>query len=693
MTSRNSSVGRYGLPLAVLAGLLISGAWLGVAADPVGPTPIDKQITKMVSYYVQEQHLSKHKLDDEISKRFFEMFLKTLDPMKVYFLQSDVDKFEEQQLSLDDRIKEGDIQFAYDVFETFLERIDQRVTWAEEYVDVKHDFTIDEEIVRDPEEAKYAVNEAEAREQWRKRIKFDLLRLRVDEEKMAEEKQKEKVRRRYVSFAKRMHQTDRDELLEMYLTALTMSFDPHTSYLSPSSYENFRIQMSLELDGIGAELRSIDGYTVVNKIIPEGAADKEGNLKAEDRIIGVGQDVSGEIEDVVDMKLGDVVDKIRGKAGTVVRLEVTDTDGLNRRVVSITRDKIELKDSEAQQAVFEHGTKPSGKPFLIGVIDLPSFYMDMDGARAGNENYRSTTRDVRRILEDFNKRGVDAVILDLRRNGGGSLPEAISTTGLFIESGPVVQVKDKGPGDQATERVQPYDDEDSSIVWKGPLIVMTSKFSASASEILAGAIQDYGRGLIVGDHATHGKGTVQTLMDLGAVVFQGMRNPPAYGALKITVQQFYRPSGQSTQNRGVVADVELPSLTTHYDVGESDLDYSVAFDQVAPAPHKNYGQANDAVLQQLRLLSSKRWEQSTDFQRVQRNIKLYLEQKDRKTITLNEEKFRAELKELDADKEEQDALEDVVGSKETGVQREMYLDEGIAIAVDYLNLALLAQTR
>ncbi len=687
MTSFKSSVGRYGLAVVALLGVLGSGVWLRVSADPVGPTPIDRQITKLVSFYIQDQHLSKHKLDDEISKRFLEMFLKTLDPMKVYFLQSDIQKFEEKRLLLDDQIQDGDIQFAYDVFAQFLKRIDERVQWAEEFVDVEHDYTVDEDILRDPDIAKYAVDEAEAREQWRKRIKFDLLRLRVDDEKMTEEKQKEKVRRRYVSFSKRMHQTDRDELLEMYLTALTMSFDPHTSYMSPSSYKNFEIMMSLELDGIGAELRSIDGYTVVNKIIPEGAADKEGSLKAEDRIIGVGQNGEGDIEDVVDMKLGDVVDRIRGKAGSAVRLEVTDADGLNRRVISITRDKIELKDSEAQQAVFEHGTKPSGGPFLIGVINLPSFYLDMDAARRGDPNFRSTTRDVRKILEEFNKRGVDAVVLDLRRNGGGSLQEAISLTGLFIEGGPVVQVK--GPDGY----VQAYDDTDESILWKGPLVVMTSKFSASASEILAGAIQDYGRGLIIGDHATHGKGTVQSLMDLGSQLFQGMRNPPAYGALKITMQQFYRPSGQSTQNRGVVADIELPSLTTHYDVGEADLDYAVAFDQVEPAPHKDYGQVNDAVRQQLRLLSGKRWEKSDDFQRVQRNIKLYLEQKDRETITLNEEKFRAELKELDADKEEQDALEDVVDGNEAGIEREMYLDEAIAIAVDYLNMALVAQSR
>ncbi len=359
---------------------------------------------------------------------------------------------------------------------------------------------------------------------WRKRIKFDLLRLRVDEEeKMTVEKQREKVLRRYVSFSKRMHQTDREEVLEMYLSAMTMSFDPHTSYMSPRSLDNFEIQMRLELDGIGAALQSIDGYTVVNKIIPGGAAGKDGRLKPEDRIVGVGQGADGEIEDVVDMKLSDVVDRIRGKRNTVVRLEVTDKDGLDRRIVEITRAKIELKDSEAQKAVFEIA-KPSGAPYKIGVIDLPSFYLDMEGVKNGIPNFKSTTRDVRLILEEFNKQQVDAVILDLRRNGGGSLQEAISLTGLFIEDGPVVQVKD------ANGDVHAYMDNDNgSIVWKGPLVVMISKFSASASEILAGAIQDYKRGLIIGDHATHGKGTVQSLMDLGAQLFQGIQNAPSLG--------------------------------------------------------------------------------------------------------------------------------------------------------------------
>ncbi len=442
MSSWNALLRRSTLAAAAAIAVLLASAWIRAHADPQGPSATDEQITKLVAYLIQNEHLSKRALDDEISGRFLDSFLKTLDPMKVYFVQSDIDQFETQRRALDNQILRGDIRFAYQVFNTFLQRVDERVGWIKELVAMEHDFTVDEEILRDPEAASYAKSEAEAREMWRKRIKFDLLRLRVDdEEKMTIEKQREKVLRRYVSFSKRMHQTDREEVLEMYLSAMTMSFDPHTSYMSPRSLDNFEIQMRLELDGIGAALQSIDGYTVVNKIIPGGAAGKDGRLKPEDRIVGVGQGADGEIEDVVDMKLSDVVDRIRGKRNTVVRLEVTDKDGLDRRIVEITRAKIELKDSEAQKAVFEIGAKPSGAPYKIGVIDLPSFYLDMEGVKNGIPNFKSTTRDVRLILEEFNKQQVDAVILDLRRNGGGSLQEAISLTGLFIEDGPVVQVK------------------------------------------------------------------------------------------------------------------------------------------------------------------------------------------------------------------------------------------------------------
>lgn len=679
-----------GLPRAAVVGMLavvlgLTGLAAPVAAEPAGPNQSERHIALAVSSLLRREHLTKHAIDDEISQRCETIFLKMLDPWKLYFYQSDIDAFDKYKNDLDDMVKRGDVSFAYLVFKTFLARIDERVKMVDELLSSGHDFSVDEEMSIDKEAAAWSKTPQEARERWRKRIKYDLLLLKAD--KTEGQAAIDKLRQRYRSFAKRMHQTDNDELLEMFLTSFTSAFDPHTTYMSPASVENFEIAMKLELEGIGASLQSIDGYTVVNKIVPGGAADKDGRLKPEDKVVAVGQDEQGESVDVVDMKLSEVVKLIRGKEGTIVRLTVIPVGSTESKVYAIRRAKIELKDSEAKAKVFESGRKPDGSPCKIGVIDLPSFYMDMSGARRGLPDYKSTTRDVRAILEDFKKNGVDAVVLDLRRNGGGSLTEAINLTGLFIGEGPVVQVKD------ADGRVQPYFDLEPGMAWAGPLIVLTSKFSASASEILAGAIQDYGRGLVIGDHATHGKGTVQSLLDLGQQLFR-VPNAPPMGALKITMQQFYRPLGESTQRRGVLADIELPALTTHLDVAEADLDFPLPFDQVEPMKFKSYGYVSPTIIEQLRRQSDQRIAQTEKFQQVRKNISRYLEQKARKTISLNEEKFLKERSEVNADKEEEKKIEELNnGSNQNTIERDYYLDEVLAIAADYLNLRLVAQAK
>jgi carboxyl-terminal processing protease len=654
-------------------------------ADPIRPSASDRQVTLAVTSLLQREHLSRRPLDEEISRRCLASFLKMLDSWKLYFHQSDVDGFMRRQNDLHEMAKKGDVSFAYEVFQTFLKRIDERVAVIDELLAVEHDFTVDEEMLVDRDLATYPRTPEEAREKWRKRIKYDLLVLKADD--VDGEEAIEKLRRRYHSFARRMHQTNEEELLEMYLTAMTSSLDPHTTYMSPGTLENFEIQMRLGLEGIGAALQSEDGYVTVNKIIPGGAAERQGELKVGDRIVGVGQGDSGEIVDTVDMKLSDVVQMIRGKADTVVRLVVL-ADGAVRKEITITRAKIELTDSEARSEIFEAGHKADGSPYKVGVIDLPSFYMDMEGARRGLPDFKSTTRDVRKILENFKRDGVDAVVLDLRRNGGGSLTEAINLTGMFIDQGPIVQVKD------AEGRVQPYPDLEPGMVWSGPLVVLVSKFSASASEILAGAVQDYGRGLVVGDRATHGKGTVQSLVDLGQRLFRIPSYAPSLGALKITMQQFYRPSGDSTQKRGVLSDIELPSLTTHLDVGEADLDFPMEFDRVEPANFLRMSMVSQALNEQLRRNSQERIAQSPDFQRVLQNIERYKEQKARKYITLNEEKFLKERAELNAEREQQKQIEELNEGSRNGIRRDYYLDEAIAITLDYLRgLQQIAQSR
>ncbi|HWC90852.1 MAG TPA: carboxy terminal-processing peptidase, partial [Pirellulales bacterium] len=341
-------------------------------------------------------------------------------------------------------------------------------------------------------------------------------------------------------------------------------------------------------------------------------------------------------------------------------------------------EQIELTDSEARSEVIETGKRPDGQPYKVGVIDLPSFYMDMSGAREGVEDFKSTTRDVAKLLKKFNEEKVDVVVLDLRQNGGGSLTESINLTGLFIDTGPVVQVKD------ADKRVQHYDDQERGMSWSGPLVVLTSKFSASASEIFAGAIQDYRRGLVVGDYSTHGKGTVQSLLDLGRQLFR-VPNAPQLGALKITMQQFYRPNGDSTQNRGVLADVDLPSITSQLDVGESSLDYAVKFDHVDPAPYRRYEMINSEMIQQLKTDSAHRRDGSKDWEKVSKNIARYNDQKKRKQVSLNEETFLAERAEVNADKEEEKELEKLANpNRPVFDMKSFYNQEVLAIAVDYL---------
>ncbi|MFV2068999.1 MAG: carboxy terminal-processing peptidase [Pirellulales bacterium] len=675
---RSRHTSRWG-SLAIVVLLLTSGLVIlwgrGSAAKPQGPTANDRQVALFVSRQMERMHLSRRFLDNEISHRAIDLFLKGLDPMKVYFYQSDVDAFMSHRDELDDRVKRGDVSLAYQMFDRFLQRVDERAQTINTLLNTPHDFTSDEKIVVDRDSVHYPKDAAEAQDRWRKRIKFELLRQEAD--KVEPKEAVEKIRRRYRSIARQWHQTDDDELLQMYLSALTTSFDPHSTYMSKSTLENFEISMRLELDGIGASLQYVDGFTVVRKIIPGGAADKDGRLKPEDKIVAVGQRADGEMVDVVDMKLSDVVKKIRGKRGTIVRLGVLPGGEGEQKIYQITRARIELKDSEARSEIIDAGSKANGMPAKIGVIDLPSFYMDMNGARKGLPDYKSTTRDVRRLLDEFRQKGVDAVVVDLRGNGGGSLTEAINSTGLFIDQGPIVQVK--GPdGD-----VKPYPDTDAGMAWTGPLVVVIDKFSASASEIFAGAIQDYHRGLIVGDHSTHGKGTVQQLFDVGQLIFR-IPNAPNWGALKMTIQQFYRPSGDSTQNRGVVADVELPSLTTHWDVGEADLDFALAFDRVPNAPHTVYPMVDANLINALKTRSQKRMQESEDFEKLLKNIQRYKERKNRKQMTLNEEKFLADVKEFNADKEEEKQIEELNDRSDQVVKRDFYFDEVLAITLDYL---------
>ena len=683
---------RRGLGAIVLGGAVCGGAaaLLLLVAQPVGaqepaapiaaqkPGPNDRQITLAVRSLIEREHFTRRGIDDEIARRWFAIFFEALDPMKVYFLQSDIDAFMQKRESLDDLLKRGDVTFAYEVFRRFLERVDARLPLIERLIDAPQDFTVQESMVIDRDTTVWARTEAEAEDNWRKRIKYDLLVQKM--EKTPPDEAKDKLHRRYRAFSKRMHQMTSDELLETYLSSLTSSLDPHTSFMSPGTLENFEIGMKLQLDGIGASLRNEDGYTTVAELVPGGAADRDGRLQKKDRVVGVGQGTEGEIVDVVDLNINEVVKLIRGKRGTIVRLKVIPVGQNAPKIYDITRAKIELKDSEARGELIEAGRKPDGSPFRIGFINLPSFYMDMAGARQGQAEYKSSTRDCKRLIEDFRRQGVDCIALDLRSNGGGSLPEAISLTGLFIESGPVVQIKD------SNKLVQKFEDPDPGVVWEGPLVLLTSKFSASASEIVAGAIQDYHRGLVIGDQSTHGKGTVQSLLDLGRQLFQRMPNAPSLGAIKITMQQFYRPGGLSTQLEGVRSDVELPSISTHLPVGESDLDYAISVDKVPAAEFRDTGRVTEDLVRTLRERSAVRVAANADFQKVEGDITRYKKRKSEKTISLIEEEFARQWNEGKAAEAEQTADEEGenASSRRPIVKKDYYFAEAMNVTVDYL---------
>ncbi len=613
---------------------VVAGMFLPTAPAPAEPTP-DKQqdplVTQMVCEFLQRGHLSRPTIGDDVSRRLFRRFLKELDPNKLYFLQSDIDEFKKSETELDDMLLKGDLSFVYKVYERLLKRIGERQKLVEEFVAAKHDFTTKEYLQTDPDKIAYAATEEELRERWRKRIKFDLLLHRIEEKPVPEAEAKEKVLVRYRGLLKRWKQMDNFDLLEIYLSDLTTSIDPHSTYLSPSTLDEFEIAMHLNLDGIGAVLRWENGNTIVAEVVPGGAAAKDGRLKSNDKIVAVAQG-DGQYVDIADMRLRNVVKLIRGRRGTKVQMKVIPASKIEPIVYELTRQKIELKSQEARSAIVDQGKKTGDKPYRIGVIDLPSFYADLD---AGKGERKSATEDVRAILKEFEAKHVDGVILDLRHNGGGLLIEALALTGLFIDQGPIVQVKGSQGG------VQRKDDPEKGTVYAGPLIVLVSHSSASAAEILAGALQDYGRALIVGDSSTYGKGTVQTVVDLGNQL--QVRTAPKLGALKLTIQQFYRVNGDSTQARGVVSDLVLPSLSEYLASVEKDQEYALPFDQVKAADHDTLGMVPAGLTAALKERSARRVKESADFIKLAKEIELLKELKARKKLPLNEKELREQF--------------------------------------------------
>ncbi len=632
--------------------------------------------TKLVCEMVENYHVSQEQIDDDISSRLLNRYLKVLDPQKLYLTASDVEGFTKFRTQLDDLLQQGNTSFAFNAFDLYIKRMKERVTRAHEIIDAEHDFSVEESLATDNDKLPWARTQAELDDRWRRRVKYELLSLKIDGTELKDAR--ERLHKRYKAIVTTAGQTEDNEVLEMYLSALTHCFDPHSSYMSPETLDDFRISMELQLEGIGAALRAEDGYTTVAQIVKGGAADDDGRLEVGDKIIGVAQEDENEFTDIVEMKLSKVVRLIRGKKGTVVKLQTKKADTGKIEVYELTRKRIELTQSEVKGEVIDLGERLDGRRGRVGVINIPSFYRDFRGAQRGIDDFKSTARDVRKVLKDFDTQGgVDVVVVDLRMNGGGALQEAIEVTGLFIDKGPVVQVKEQDG------KIKSHDDKDAGAAYDGPLVVVCNRLSASASEIFAGAIKDYGRGIVVGDTTTHGKGTVQNVMPVGKQFFQLVTPQKRRGALKLTISQFYRVNGHSTQNEGVPSDIVIPSMIDHMDLGESFLENALEFDKIEPTPHQDYKLVSADVISRLKAASNDRVKKAAKFREDLDKIEDYLERKQRKSIPLEESALRAEREEGDSDDEEEQAT---VEESKVVLRDGHYNDELLSIAADYAEL-------
>ncbi len=611
---------------------------------PLSPGPDDARIARVTGAFLERGHYSQQPFDDSVSSKFFDRYLDALDPAHLVFLQTDIAEFEKWRHQLDDlTLKTGDTTPGDAIFNRFLKRFTQQVEYATNLIATeKFEFHGKDRYAPGRKDAPRPKDLDEAKKLWRDRVRFEWLSEVLNKEQPAAIQTN--LTRRYTRQLKALQEFESDDVLQIYLDSLAHVYDPHSDYMGKPVQDNFNISMRLSLFGIGALLRAEDEYCKIEEL-KEGPARKSGQLKPNDKIIAVAQG-SNEMVNVIGWKLNKVVDLIRGEKGTVVRLTVIPVDAADpsvRKVVSLVRDEIKLEDQEAKARLLEIPAENGHPAQRVGIIDLPSFYADLENRSAGR---KSTTADVSKLLQKLKAEKVTGVILDLRRNGGGSLEEAINLTGLFIKEGPVVQVKGSS-GDITVDR-----DTDSDILYDGPLVVMTSRFSASASEILAGALQDYGRALVVGDSSTHGKGTVQTLLRVG----QLLRTTDELGSLKITIRKFYRANGSSTQLKGVVPDIILPSVANYMDVGEAAMPDAMPWDTV---PSAKYEPVNiiPPVLPELRKRSEARISKDKDFAYIHDEIERFKKAKDEKTVSMNEAERWQEKRENEArDKARKQAL-------------------------------------
>ena len=645
-----------------------------------------QKLTGPVIKGIVEQFVSMHyaqkPLDDEMSAKIFKLYLNRLDPAHYYFLAADVNEYRQFETRIDDMLLRGKVKLALEIFERFKVRLSERLAMMEEFLAEDFDFSRDANWTLEREDLPYPETTEEARKIWRTKIKFDLLTLKLADTSIKDGK--ERLMKRVRGMWKDFSQYENDDVVSIFLNSMAAAYDPHSSYLAAQDLKNFDISIKLSLEGIGAVLRWEDGYTVVNSIVPGGSAARQGKLKADDRIIAVAQGEEA-FESVIDMRLNDVVQLIRGKRGTKVGLQILrkTKKGFDTLKLVIVRDKIILKDGEARMQIFVHPSPEENKTAQetnrIGVIKLPSFYVDFNDRRKNPKNYKSSSRDVKKHLKEFVRENVDGVILDLRSNGGGGLDEAINMAGLFIGHNPVVIVRQSGGRRVTVHRSR------ERAVYDGPLLIMLNRYSASASEILAGAMHDYQRAILAGDTTTFGKGTVQNIFQL----------PEGYGALKVTIAQFYRVSGWSTQNRGVETSLVLPSLYNARDIGESTLDNALPWRSIDQVSYRVSGDLKK-VLPKLKQLSENRIANSEFFQKVKEDVQEYLttikplkytsilkmQEDDLRRKTQRDQELESASEKADEDNSDDTEIEE----EKKEIQLDEYMKESLEILSDYIKL-------
>lgn len=667
------------LLFCLLAGYTFASTPASAYQELQPPHEYDK-VSKELVEMLEGIHYNRPHIDDAISAKAFDYYIDALDPSKSFFLKSDIDTLSKYRNSFDDALRNGDTQVAYTIYNLYLERLEKRLSSLQEHLPemIKgFDYDIDETLNADPDAQKWATTEAQLDDYWRKRLKNRALVLKLNGEN--EEKIISTIERRYKNQLKRVDQTNAVDVYQTFANAITAALDPHTSYFAPRASETFNINMSLSLEGIGAVLQMDDDYTKVVRLVPGGPAATQSELSPNDRIIAVGQE--GEpMVDVVGMRLDDVVDMIRGERDTTVILEVTPSKGDTQtsKRISIVRKKVKLEDQSAKKEIVE--VERDGETYKVGVISLPTFYSDFAAIQAGDKDYKSSTRDTKKLIEELRNEDISALILDLRNNGGGSLQEANALAGLFIPSGPTVQIRDQ------SGRVTPLGDTDTAITYSGPMAVLVNRMSASASEIVAGALQDYGRALILGDQ-TFGKGTVQVLQEVDK------------GQLKVTQAKFYRVSGESTQHKGVMPDIAFPSLIDKETIGESALDNPLAWDKIHETRYPVYWNM-PAYLPILEPRHEARMAKDPNFIAINAQIKEFKDQVENyKSISLKEstriqQKEDDKKRELERENKRRKALglEQLTSVDDIEpVEEDTYAKEASEILLDFIATNQMAQ--